>query len=90
MMGLDLVVVVINREDKDGVAEVVLVEAEGDIVCLVLVNGTAEVTVVVEVVCVVPVDGNKPTVKCAVEVEMAGLDLVVVVINMEDNDGFLS
>ena len=90
MMGLDLVVVVINREDNDGVAEVLLVEAEEDIVCIVLVNGTAECTVVVEVVCVVLVDEDKPTVKCAVEVETVGLDLVVVVINVEDKDGFLS
>ena len=90
MMGLDLVVVVINREDNDGVAEVVLVEAKEDIVCIVLVNGTAEFTVVVEVVCVVPVDEDKPTVKCAVEVEMMWLDFVVVVINVEDKDGFLS
>ena len=90
MLDLLLLLVVINMEVNDGVAEVLLVEAEEDIVCIVLVNGTAEVTVVVEVVCVVPVDEDKPTVKCAVEVEMVGLDLVVVVINVEDKDGVLS
>ena len=87
MIVLDLVLVVINREDNDGVTVVVLVEAEEDIVCIVLVNGTEEVKVVVEVLCVVPVDEDEPTVKCAVEVEMVLLDLVVVVINREDNDG---
>ena len=63
MLDLLLLLVVINMEVNDGVAEVLLVEAEEDIVCIVLVNGTAEVTLAVEVVCVVPFDENKPTVK---------------------------
>ena len=84
---LDLVLVVINMEDNNGVTEVVLVEAEEDIFCIVLVNGTVEVKEVDEIVCVVPLDEDEPTVICAIEVETVVLDLVVVVINREDNDG---
>ena len=63
MVVLDLVVLVINMEDNDGVTEVVFVEAEEDFVCIVLVSGPEEVTVLVEVVCVVLLDEDEPTVK---------------------------
>ena len=63
MVVLDLVVLVINMEDNDGVTEVVFVEAEEDFVCIVLVSGPEEVKVLVEVVCVVPLDEDEPTVK---------------------------
>ena len=65
---------------------VVMEGADVDLVGDVLLDRGEAVTVVVGVVCVISFDEGELEVICAVEVDMAALDVVMVVVDVEGND----